>query len=76
MSTNKLIKNILNGYTEFQHDHGMIRIPNKEFIDEENLKYLLEEDPNMEDMDSLLIDIEDMAWEYFTNGLSIKVIGL
>lgn len=72
MTIDEIVKNILDGTTEFEHDNQTIVIPNKDFLDESDLKYMLEED----DPYDIIIDIEDMAWEYFTNSLSIKVHGL
>lgn len=72
MTIDKIINNILNSNTEFEHDYGTIVIPNREFLDEFDLRDMLEEDPDSID----IISIEDIAWEYFTNSLSINVHGL
>lgn len=73
MTIDKILNNILNSSTEFEHDHGTIVIPNREFLDEFDLRDMLEEDPDSID---IAIYIEDIAWEYFTNSLSINVHGL
>lgn len=73
MTIDEIVKDILNGTTEFEHDNKTIVISNKEFLDEDDLRYMLEDNPYASD---IIIDIEDMAWEYFTNNLSIKVHGL
>lgn len=73
MTIDEIVKDILNGTTEFEHDNETIIISNKEFLDENDLRYMLEDNPYACD---IIIDIEDMAWEYFTNNLSIKVHGL